>query len=202
MRGDLLAVLDHLVAGRDDRGAAGHHRFRAAGAAAGDQLVAVALQQANALERDAEPRRQHLRERRGMPLAVIEGAGDDRHRAVGLEADAAHLAAGRAGQFEIIADAAAAQPAACPALRLAPGKAVPVGERQRLVQQVGKIAAVIGRAVRALVRHRLRRDVVAPAQFDRGRCPSRPRRRRPAAPCSNWPRAGRRRDKRRPASCW
>ena len=46
------------------------------------------------------------------------------------------------------------------------GKPVPIGQRQRLVQQVGEIAAVIGRAVRRLVRHRLGRDVVAPAQFD------------------------------------
>ena len=82
MRGDLLAVLDHLVAGLDDRGAARHHRFGAAGAAAGDQLVAVALQQADPPERDAEPARQHLGERRGVALAVIERAGDDRHVAV------------------------------------------------------------------------------------------------------------------------
>ena len=46
-----------LSAGLDDRVAADDHRFRAAGAAAGDQLVAVALQQADALERDAEPGR-------------------------------------------------------------------------------------------------------------------------------------------------
>src|SRR5438094_229606 len=44
--GDRLAALDHLLAGLDDGGAARHHRFRAAGAAAGDQLVAVALDEA------------------------------------------------------------------------------------------------------------------------------------------------------------
>ena len=54
-------------------------RARAAGAAAGDQLVAVALQQADALERNAEPARQHLRERRRVALAVVERAGDDGH---------------------------------------------------------------------------------------------------------------------------
>ena len=74
---------------------------------------------------------------------------------------------GGAGQFEIVADAAAAQPAARPALRLARGKPVPVGERHRLVEQVGEVAAVIGRAVGALVRHRLGRDVVAAAQLER-----------------------------------
>ncbi len=43
MRGDLAAGFDHLIAGMDDRVAANDHRFGAAGAAAGDQLVAVAL---------------------------------------------------------------------------------------------------------------------------------------------------------------
>ena len=74
---DLLALLDHFVGAFDDRGAARIHRARAAGAAAGEQLVAVALQQLDALERHAEPRGQHLRERRGVTLAVVERAGDD-----------------------------------------------------------------------------------------------------------------------------
>ena len=71
MCGDLLAGLDHLVAGGDDRGAARHDRFRAAGAAAGDQLVAVALQQADLVERDAQTRAEHLRKRRCVALPVI-----------------------------------------------------------------------------------------------------------------------------------
>src|SRR6202011_1345264 len=98
------------------RVAADDHRFRAAGAAAGDQLVAVALQEADAPERDAEPCGKDLGEGRGMPLAVIERPGDDRDIAIRLEADATHLAAGRPGQFEIVADAAAAQPPPRPAL--------------------------------------------------------------------------------------
>ena len=55
--GDLLAVLDHLVARLRDGRAARHDRARAAGAAARDQLIAVALHQADALERNAEPLR-------------------------------------------------------------------------------------------------------------------------------------------------
>ena len=119
VRGDLLALLDHLVGGFDDRGAAVHDRFRAAGAAAGEQLVAVALQQADALERDAELLGQHLRERRGVALAVVERAGDDGDGAVGLEADAAHLLRRRRGDFEEAADAEAAHLAALAALALA-----------------------------------------------------------------------------------
>src|SRR5438046_1471945 len=130
----LPAGLDNLVGGADDRIAANNHRFGAPGAAARDQFVAVALNEADALEWDAKPRRQHLGEWRPVPLPVIQGAGDDRHSAVRLEADAAHLAAGRPGQFEIIADAAPAQFAAGSALLFSRGKPVPVGQGHCLVQ--------------------------------------------------------------------
>src|SRR5436305_3694624 len=52
VRGDLLAQLDHLSRGFDDGGAAVHDRLRASGAAACQQLVAVALCKANTIERD------------------------------------------------------------------------------------------------------------------------------------------------------
>ena len=52
--GDLPTLLDHQVARLQDRGAARHDRFRAAAAAAGDQAVAVALDQADTVERDAQ----------------------------------------------------------------------------------------------------------------------------------------------------
>ena len=102
-----------------------------------------------------------------MPLAVIQGAGDQGHVPIRFKADAAHLPAGRPGQLEIVADAPAAQFAARAALLFARGKADPVGEPQRVVQQVGEVAAVIGRPVRRPVRHRLGRDVVLAAQLDR-----------------------------------
>ena len=63
VRGNLLALLDHLAGGFDNGGAAVHDRFGAASAAAGEQLVAVALHKTNPLERDAELLGQHLRER-------------------------------------------------------------------------------------------------------------------------------------------
>ena len=102
----------YLRGGFDDRGAARIHRARTAGAAAREQFVAVALQQPDLLERDAELRRQHLRERRGVALAVIERAGNDGDVAIRLEADAAHFLVRRRGDFEIAADAEAAQLAA------------------------------------------------------------------------------------------
>ncbi len=83
VRRQLLALLDDFHRGFDDRGAGMHDRFRAAGAAAHGELVAVALQQRDFLERNAEPVAQDLRERRGMAHAEIERAGRQRHGAVG-----------------------------------------------------------------------------------------------------------------------
>jgi hypothetical protein len=62
MSGDLDAVLTDLFGTFDDHGAARHKRFGTAGAAAGQQLVGITLQQVDLLERNAQPRRQHLRE--------------------------------------------------------------------------------------------------------------------------------------------
>src|SRR5919204_528977 len=85
---------------------------KAAGAAARDQQVAVALDQLDPVERHAELLGQHLGERRPVALAVIERAGDDGDVAVRLEADATHLLHRRRGHFEIVADADSTQPAA------------------------------------------------------------------------------------------
>jgi len=51
---DLLALLDQLVAGLEKGLARDQRRLRAAGAAADLELVGIALQQAEALEREAE----------------------------------------------------------------------------------------------------------------------------------------------------
>src|ERR1700712_3802245 len=104
MRRGALALLDHQPRGLDDRHAAGGDRTRAAGAVAGMHDVAVALFELYVLEGDAELRGKHLRERRGMALAVVERAGDQPHRAISLEHDLAEFDAGRGGHFEIGAD--------------------------------------------------------------------------------------------------
>src|SRR5204863_3974689 len=120
-----------LLRGLDDGLARIHHRARTAGAAAGQQFIAVALQQAHLLERHAELFAQHLRERRGVTLAVIERAGAERNAAVGVEADAAHFLVGRRGDFEEAADADAAHAAALLALALSLVEAFPVRGIQR-----------------------------------------------------------------------
>ena len=172
-----------------------HHRARAAGAAAGDQLVAVALQEADLLERHAELLAQHLRERRGVALAVVERAGADGDAAVGVERDAAHLLVGRRGDFEIAADADAAQLAALLALALALVEALPVGGLERLLQDRREVAAVIGGAGGGLARDLALADLVLAAKLDAVEAASRRRRSRSAAPCSSCPRGGRRRDR-------
>src|SRR5262245_62506587 len=75
--------------------------IRAPASRAGEELVAVALQQAHALERNAELVAQHLGERRRVALAVIERAGEDGPGAVWLAADAAHLLVGRRRDLEV-----------------------------------------------------------------------------------------------------
>src|SRR5262249_28989294 len=126
MRGDLLAALDHLGAGFDQRGASVHEALRAARAAAHDQPVAVALDEPDLVERDAELLMQDLRKRGGVTHAEVERAAQDRDAAVGFEYDAAELLRGRRGGLEIAADAEPAQLAVLTALALALGEAFDV----------------------------------------------------------------------------
>ena len=199
---DLLALLDQLVAGLEEGLAGDQRRLRAAGAAAHLELVGIALQQAEALERDAELAAQHLGEGRGVALAVVERAAQHGDRAVGLEADAAILLGRRPGDLEIGADAAAAQLVARRALGLALVEALPVGGDQRLVEHGGELARIVVHARRRLVGHLRRARCGCAAAARPGRCPSRAPPCRSGAPCSSCPRAGRRRDRRRSAWCW
>ena len=144
MRGDLFALLDHLGGGFDDGGAAVHDRFRTAGAAGRQKLVAVALQETNALERDAEPLAQHLRERRRVSLPVIKRTGDDGDGAVGLEAQAAHFLARRRGDLEKVAHAEPAYFSTFAALAFAAREALDIGRFERVLEHTGKVAAVEG----------------------------------------------------------
>ena len=164
---DLAALCDDALARLDHRGSARHDRLRTTGATARDQPVAVALHQPDALERNAKPARQELRQRRPVALSVIEGAGDDGDGAVALEMDAAHLVRRRRRDFEIAADAAAAQLAGGEALQPALFESVPVRGLDCAREEAREVAGIVGRADRRRVRQFLRPDLVAPAQFDR-----------------------------------
>ena len=165
MGGDVRALLDDLLRGGDDGVAGLHDGTAAARATAGDELVAVALHQTDALEGNAELIGQHLGEGGGVALAVIERAGDDGHGAVRLEAYAAHLGAGRRGDFEILADAAATNLAARGTFGLAGGKSVPIGGDQCVIEDRGEVAAVIDHGGGRGVGHLVGRDVVAATQL-------------------------------------
>ena len=99
-----------------------------------------------------------------MALAVIERAGDQRHRAVGLEADAAHFLVRRRGDFEIRADAEPAQLAALLAFAPAGREALHVGGFERILEHAGEIAAVICHVGGGIERDLRGADVVLLAQ--------------------------------------
>ena len=146
MRRRLFAFFDHERGSFHDRLTGRGDRARAAGAVAEAHEIAVVLLDRDFLEGHAELGGKHLRERRCMALAVIERAGGQFHAAVRLERDLAEFAARRRGDLEIGADGDAAQLAVLPALLLALGEIVVVGNLQRLVEDAGEIAAVIGDA--------------------------------------------------------
>src|SRR6516225_3973496 len=120
-----------------------HDGFGAAGAAAGEELVAVALDEPDVLERNAKPFAQQLRKGRRMPLSMIKGAGNDGHRAVLLEADAAHFLARGSGAFEKTANTEPAHLAALAALAFPACESLDVGKREGVLENCGEVAAVI-----------------------------------------------------------
>src|SRR5689334_14920423 len=101
-----------------------------------------------------------------MALAVIKRAGDDRHRAVLVEADLALLLHRGRGAFEEIADPPPAQPAMRLALSLTGREAVPIRSLERLLQHGSEVAAVVDGAGRRLEGEDIRLDVVDAAQLD------------------------------------
>src|SRR5262245_28284488 len=165
MRGDLFALLDHLGSRFHDRGAAVHYRFRAAGTASRQELVAVALQEANAFERNAEPVAQYLRKGRRVSLPVIERASDDGDGAVRFEADTAHFLARRRRHLEEASDTEPAQFSALAALAFAAREALHVRGLERALEQARKVAAVVIAAGGRLDRNLARPYLVAPAQL-------------------------------------
>ena len=101
-----------------------------------------------------------------MALPVIERAGDDRHRAVGIEADRALFDGHRRGGLDVTGEPKPAQFAG--ALARAPTllETFDVGARQRVLEQAGKIAAVVRHTRGRLERHLARLDEIAPPQFE------------------------------------
>ena len=101
-----------------------------------------------------------------MALAIVERAGDERHRAVGLEANAAHLLVGRRRHLQIAADRDAAQLAALLAVALAACKALPISEFKRVSEYAREIAGIVGLVGSRGVWDFPRLDEIAAAQFE------------------------------------
>ncbi len=108
VRGDLLALLDDLV-GRLAHDDARHpHRAGRVRAAAFVDDVGVAFEDVHVFERNAEPFRHALRERRFVALAARERADHDVDAAVRMHGDVGALARIAAGRLDVVAKADAA----------------------------------------------------------------------------------------------
>src|SRR5664280_2184648 len=139
-----------------------------AGAAEAVAAIGVALDDADFLERHAEDVDRQLRVAGLDALPHLLRRREDLDEAVRRHVDAHLLFEGvAAGPFQKRGDAAATQQAARFALAPPRRKAVPVGERQALVENFLEAAAVVGLGQRVLVRHLRRRDHVAAAQLGR-----------------------------------
>ena len=99
-----------------------------------------------------------------MALAVIKRAGDQAHRAVGLENDFSELNAGRRGDFQIRTNRNAAELAALAAFFFPLGKIGVIGNFERLVEDALEISAVVCNSGRCRKRHLCRLDEIALAQ--------------------------------------
>ncbi len=127
-------------------------------------------------EGHAEPGREHLRERRGVRLAVAVRAAHHEQAAVGGHADVGGIEEARARAeharvlrrrharaFDEVADAEPPEQSALRGRLPARGKAGVVGELERALEQFREIAGVVGRSYGGRVRHCRRRDeVLAP----------------------------------------
>ena len=70
-----------------------------------------------------------------------------------------------AGGLDIHGESDTPQPSARRAFGATAGKAVPVAGGEKLFEDIGKVAAVVGRADRRGIRHRLGRDKITAADF-------------------------------------
>ncbi len=157
---------DHVVARLDHRAAAPGEAARAAGAVALVEPAGVALDDADRLDRQAEPVAEHLGISGLVPLPVRLGADRGLDDAVAADADVGEFL-GRAatGDLDIISDPAAVAQPLGGRRRLARGEPGPVGARQRLVEHGGEVADVEGQAEPVGVRQLVGAEQVAAADL-------------------------------------
>ncbi len=143
MRRPCAPLADHRLGGCQEGVAAGHDRLRPPGAAAGSQLVAVALHEFDGVDRQAQPVGRHLGEGGRVALALVQRPGQDGDASIGTEPDSSGLLARPGRDLQIGRHRPAAQkPVRC-GLRTTRLVSVPVGPLRRLVQDRPEITAVI-----------------------------------------------------------
>jgi hypothetical protein len=180
MGGDLLALLDDLVAGVDDRLAADRDRARAVGAHADRGLLGIAVDKLHILDRHAELLGDQLRERGLMALAMGMGAGQHLDHAGVAEADLGALPqadaaaqrtdhGGRRDATPLnVAGQADPTQLALGLRGREPLDEIPiVGKLECLVEMGFVVARVVRQRHRRLVREGIRGDEVLAAQIGR-----------------------------------
>ena len=140
-------------------------RARPAGAAAKADRIGVALQHPDLVERQAELFGGELGVGGLVPLARGLRAHQHRQRPRRIEAQFGEFVGRKAGLLDIDGVTEPAVAAARRASARRRGKAGGIGGGERVLHVAGEIAAVVDETERRRIRHRRRRDEIAPAQF-------------------------------------
>ena len=116
---------------------------------------------------DPETVAEQLFVHRFVPLALGDRAGQQGHGAAAVEANFRRFEPARRGALDRVRDAEAAQSALSARLRSTLLEPREIGEVERHVEALFELAAIISERETGFERHRVGRDHVAPAQFDR-----------------------------------
>ncbi len=167
MRGGGLALLDHRVAGERDGGPGHGHgpRRNCCDSQRGD--IAVALAVVHLVGGNTEALRDHLHKAGFVALPLALTGHDQINAAFFGEFDLGALMGKPADAFQIGRDATPPDLAGRFARSTARLIAVPVRQRNGLVEDRLEFPGIIGSSDRCLVRHPVRRDHVAPTQRNR-----------------------------------
>ena len=162
LAGDPFAFEYHFVGREPQRRTAGVHAALGISATAMEHLAGVPLDETHLAVRHAEPLGRHLRERRLVALPGRQRAGVQRERAVLRHADL-HALRLAAGALAVHREADASALAAPLALGAPASEALPVGERERLVEHRFEFAGIEDVASRRSIGEL--RDEVSAAQI-------------------------------------
>ena len=161
---------DHLVAGLVERRARSHHGARAEAAASERDHIGVALDETNPFDRQRRSACAHQPRKYGfVPLPVRHRADQHGDAAGGIEADVGALFPRRAvGTARLLDAVGNADPAQKPRHRCTRATGLeprPIRQRRGQRHVPFELAAVIGEQEVGAIRHRSRRNEIAPPDF-------------------------------------